>query len=227
MRRGPKVAVAALVAGLACIGYVGLYPRAEFLLGGAMVNAGLRLQDQLHAYDFEHEHDITPGQVWAEFERQNEAAAAVRSRFPRSSEHPVIAMLVCMDARIDTSELAGDTRRYYYIIRTAGSVLDEEEQEMLELAVRNGVKVLVLTRHTDCAAEKVAADPEMRKGFPALSASVDARDRQLASFLARPFIADRIAKGELLVKDVLIDTRSDHLIGGTREGATATGPRHL
>ena len=28
-----------------------------------------------------------------------------------------------MDARIDTSELVGDTRRYYYIVRTAGSAL--------------------------------------------------------------------------------------------------------
>ena len=44
-----------------------------------------------------------------------------------------------MDARIYTNELVGDTRRYYYIVRTAGSVLAPPEQEMLELAVLNGV----------------------------------------------------------------------------------------
>ena len=59
-----------------------------------------------------------------------------------------------MDARIDTNELTGDTRHYYYVIRTAGSVLSEREEEMLELAVENGVELVVLTTHSDCAAEK-------------------------------------------------------------------------
>lgn len=205
------LSVAAVVALLAVV-FVMTNPRAEFSVGGAMVNVGFRLQDHLHAYDFEHEHDITPAEVWTEFERQNEVSASVRTRFPRSTEHPVIAMLVCMDARIDTSELAGDTRRYYYIVRTAGSVLGEEEQEMLELAVQNGVKVIILTRHTDCAAEKAAADPEKRKAYPALTTAVDERDQRVAEFLARPLIADRIAKGELLVKNLVIDTQSDQLI---------------
>ena len=62
----------------------------------------------------------------------------MRTRFPRSTNHPVIAMLVCMDARIDTNELAGDTRHFYYIVRTAGSVMAEQEEDMLELAVANG-----------------------------------------------------------------------------------------
>lgn len=34
-------------------------------------------------------------------------------------------------------------------------------EEMLELAVANGVKVVVLATHTDCAAEKVAGDPAL------------------------------------------------------------------
>jgi len=182
------------------------------VVGGALVNVGFRLQDRLHAYDFEHEHEISPAEVWTEFERQNELSASVRNRFPRSTEHPLIALLVCMDARIDTSELAGDTRRYYYVLRTAGSVLDIEEQEMLELAVQNGVKVIVLTRHTDCAAEAAAADPAKRKAYPVLTSAVDERDARVAEFLARPVIAEHIARGELLVKNLLIDTRSDHLI---------------
>ena len=72
-----------------------------------------------------------------------------------------------MDARIDTNELLGDTRHYYYIIRTAGSVLSPREEEMLELAVENGVKLVVLTTHSDCAAEKAASEPETRKRYPA------------------------------------------------------------
>ena len=188
-----------------------LNPRTQFVVGGALVNAGVALQDSLHAYDLG-KHELTPQEIWAEFEQQNHLAALVREQFPRSTEHPVVALMVCMDARIDTSELAGDTRRYYYVIRTAGSVLGDEEQEMLELAVRKGVKVVVLTRHTDCAAEKIAADPDSRAEFPRLSAAVDARAAHVEAFLKRPFIAERIARRELLVKQVFIDTRSEQQV---------------
>lgn len=44
-----------------------------------------------------------------------------------------------------------------------------EEEEMLDLAVANGVKVIVLTRHSDCAAEKVAKDPALREKTQASS----------------------------------------------------------
>lgn len=186
--------------------------RSRFIAGGALVNAGLRMQDRLEAYDFEHREQITAQQVWEEFMAQNELSAKVRSTFPRTARHPLVAMLVCMDARIDTNELAGDTRRYYYVLRTAGSVLSIEEQEMLELAVVNGVKLVVLTRHTDCAAEKAAADPALRAAFPKMAAGVDQRAERVAEFLARPLVAEKIAKGELLVKQLVIDTSSDHLV---------------
>lgn len=201
------VAIAVLAAGALL-----LSGQAQFLTGGALVNVGYRMQDHLHSFDFRHHEDITPDQVWKEFQAQNELAASVREKFPRSTYHPLVAMLVCMDARIDTNELAGDTRRNYYIVRTAGSVLSPKEQEMLELAVENGVKLIVLTRHTDCAAEKAAADPAMRARFPALTIAVDQRQRRVAELLARPAISRRIAEGKLLVKELVIDTKTEHLV---------------
>lgn len=176
-----------------------------------MVNVGYRLQNYLDSYDFEHHEDITPEQVWAEFSHQNEMASSVRRRFPRTARHPLVAMLVCMDARIDTVEVTGDTRKNYYIVRTAGSVINEEEADMLELAVSQGVKLVLLTRHSDCAAEKLARDPEERKKFPALTRSVDARDERTRAFLARPGIASRVAAGELLVKEMFLDTETADL----------------
>lgn len=195
-------------------------PETQFLLGGAMLNVGYRLQDGLHAYDFRHE-DVTPDQVWEEFVHQNEMASAVRSRFPRSTYHPVMAIVACMDARIDTNELTGDTRREYYIIRTAGSALAAKEEDMLELAVNNGVKVILLTRHTDCAAEKVDADPAQRLRYPALVESLDERDTRVKDFLARPAIAARIASGALLVKQMVIDTSNDHVLSEAPPAAVA------
>jgi hypothetical protein len=185
---------------------------AQFLLGGALVNLGYRMQDHLESYDFEHDHEITPEQVWQKILKQNRLAASVRETFPRSTHHPLVALVACMDARIDTNELAGDTRRYYYVIRTAGSELSEREEDMLELAVENGVKLILLTTHSDCAAEKVAASPSLRQRFPALARGVDERSERIRELLARPAIAARVQAGSLAVKLVDIDTMTERMI---------------
>ena len=201
---------AALVA--AAILAIVFIPSVEFLVGGAMVNLGFRLQDRLSHYDFEHDESISPEEIWAELKRQNQLAAGIRGIFPRTVRHPVVAILACMDARIDTSELVGDTRRYYYIVRTAGSALAPAEQEMLELAVVNGVKVVVLTTHTDCAAEGAAADPELRAKFPALAELMDKRTQHIDDFMERPIIREAIEAGELTIKYARIDTATDRLV---------------
>ncbi len=205
-----KTVIGAVLLGLLAVSFL-LSPRAQFLAGGVMVNLGYRLQDHIHAFDFDHDHGISSVQVWDEVSRQNDLAASVRKAFPRSTHHPLVAMLVCMDARIDTLELTGDTRKYYYVIRNAGSVISEREEEMLELAVANGVKLVLLTSHSDCAAEKAAADPETRARYPKLVAAIAEREQRIRELLARPAIAAKIAAGELLVKRMRIDTSTDHL----------------
>lgn len=204
------VVVALLLAGVLLGTRIGR--QAQFLLGGALINLGYRMQDHLESYDFEHQENITPEQVWEKILKQNRLAAGVRAAFPRSSHHPLVALVACMDARIDTNELAGDTRRYYYVIRTAGSELSEREEDMLELAVENGVKLILLTTHSDCAAEKVAASPELRRRFPALARGVDERPDRIRELLARPAIASRIQAGKLAVKLVDIDTMTERMI---------------
>lgn len=183
----------------------------QFVIGGALVNLGYRLQDPLSDYDFEH-HEASPPQIWQEFTRQNDMAAAVRARWPRTARHPLVALVACMDSRLDTNEIAGDTRRYYYVVRLAGSVLSTKEEEMLELAVANGVKVVVFTTHSDCAAEKVAHDPAQRPRYPNLSAAVDERESRFREFLSRPAIASRIAQGDLMVKWMDLDTQTERVL---------------
>ncbi len=184
---------------------------ARFVTGGALVDVGYGLQDGVESFDFANSHELTPDEVWGELQEQNRLSASMRVRFPRTPRHPLVALLVCMDARIDTNELVGDTRRYYYVIRTAGSVMGEREQEMLELAVRNGVKLIVLTTHSDCAAEKTAADPVARQEFPALAAAVDERERRVEEFLQRPKIAGAVREGRLMVRRAAIETLTDRL----------------
>jgi hypothetical protein len=184
--------------------------RIEFVMGGALVNLGYRLQDRLEAYDFEHNHPSAV-EVWSEFLHQNQMAAAVRTRWPRSVRHPVVAMVTCMDARLDTNEIAGDTRRYYYVLRLAGSVISVVEEEMLELAVSNGVKVVVFTTHTDCAAEKVAKDSVQRASFPNLSKGIDEREAKFREFLSRPLIREKLLQNHLLVKWMDLDTANERV----------------
>lgn len=208
----PRILVALLAFAAVLAGTITVSPRARFILGGAMVNAGYGLQDGIHDYEFHHHDGLKPDEVWKEFLAQNHLASLVRKQFPRSSPHALVAIVVCMDSRVDTVELAGDTRKYYYVVRTAGSVLSDHEEEMLELAVANGVKVVVLTTHSDCAAEKIAKDPEKRKLYPALAAAIDEREQRIAELLARPAIAAKIKSGELLVKRMHIDTPTEELL---------------
>lgn len=184
--------------------------RIEFVLGGAMVNVGYRLQDRLDTFDFEHHDEITPEQVLHEVVEQNRMSSAVRSQWPRSSHHPLVAIVACMDARLDTNELAGDTRRYYYVLRLAGSVIDKKEEDMLELAVNNGTKVVIFTTHADCAAEKVSRDPEKAKQYPSLTAAIRERKARLQEFMARPNVAAKLAGKQLLVRVMHINTDNEH-----------------
>lgn len=202
-----------LLAGIAALGgWLWFHrARAQFIAGGALVNLGYRLQDPLEDYDLEHHH-VSPAQVWAEFLEQNREAAAVRTRWPRSTRHPVIALVTCMDARLDTNEIAGDTRRYYYVLRLAGSALAPKDEEMLQLAVANGVKVVVFTTHTDCAAEKVAADPAVSGQYPELSRAVKERQARYDEFRGLPLIQQRLAEGQLMVKWVDLDTMNEQVI---------------
>ena len=185
--------------------------RIEFVLGGAMVNAGYRLQDRLHTFDFEHHEHITPEQVLKEVMEQNRMASAVRSQWPRSSHHPLVAIVTCMDARLDTNEIAGDTRRYYYVLRLAGSVIGKKEEDMLELAVNNGTKLVIFTTHADCAAEKVSRDPDKARQYPHLTSELVQRRARLEEFMARPSIQAKIANGGLLVRAMHIDTATERI----------------
>jgi hypothetical protein len=64
----------ALVIAIPCA-VINLSARAEFVLGGALVNLGYRLQDPLDQFDFSHGHDVQPAAIWDEALRQNHLAA--------------------------------------------------------------------------------------------------------------------------------------------------------
>ena len=120
-----------------------------------------------------------------------------------------------MDARIDTNELVSNiTTLLLHKFAPQRSVLSKhkEEEEMLELAVQSGMEVVVLTTHSDCAAEKAAASAEKRKQFPSLVQAVDEREMRTRELLRAPLIASRIAEGKLAVKQINIDTLTEQIL---------------
>ncbi len=193
------------------LGFVLTQKKLMFILGGAFIDLGYLLQDGHSKYDFTHEGDITPEQILFEIKNQNKLASEIREKFPRYSYHPLAALVICMDSRLDTNEIIGDTRKFYYIIRTAGSVIREKEEEMLELAVDNGVKLIIFTTHTKCAAEAVATDPLRKKEFPFITSAVESREIEIQRFLKRTKIAQKIAEGKLSVKRAILETETEKM----------------
>lgn len=176
----------------------------HFFVGGVFINIGYRFQDHVdHADDNSHS---PPKTQINNLLKRNQISSYVRKLFPRSVQHPKIAILTCMDARLDTVELMGDTRRSYYTIRSAGSVMDPLQQEMLELSVEGGVNVIVLTKHTDCAAEKAVKDGLRSLRYKHLSDKIRSREQDIHNLLNRELISSKIKKGELIVLDAIVRT---------------------
>jgi len=187
----------------------------QFVLGGAMINIGYRFQDHIK-HGVAHPENQTPDRMWGEIKKQNKLASSIRSMFPRTTHRPKVAILLCMDARLHDDELTGDSRQLYYIIRTAGSVLPNVEQDMLELSIEKGVEVVVLTTHEDCAAEKASKDKKMSKKLPFLCDAVKHRKKDIRDFLARPSIKEKVESGKLIIVNAHIDTTNGMLVPDTK-----------
>ena len=67
-----------LIALLSAVTLLLLSERVQFVMGGALVNLGYRMQDHLGAFDLVHHEDIDPGAVWDEVLAQNHMAASIR-----------------------------------------------------------------------------------------------------------------------------------------------------
>ena len=109
----------------------------------------------------------------------NAETADFRSLFPRKFHHGQVLLLLCMDCRLSPEEILGDARPYYYTPRVAGGYISPKVREMIRLAIKAGVRLVVLTKHDDCAAERVAASEEAAE-FENLGAALADREAQIA-----------------------------------------------
>jgi carbonic anhydrase len=126
-----------------------------------------------------------------------------KNRPTRSSTH--VAVLACMDARLNPYDLLGLSEGDAHTIRNAGGVVTEDAIRSLTISQRLlGTTEIMLIHHTDCGMltfrddevkAQIEADTGLRPPF-ALEAfpDVDADVRQsIARIKASPFIPHRDA----------------------------------
>jgi carbonic anhydrase len=93
--------------------------------------------------------------VTDEYLKNNEAYAAV---FNRASDRPQplppskhVAVVACMDARLDVYRILGLADGEANVIRNAGGVVTDDEIRSLAISQRLlGTKEIILIHHTDC-----------------------------------------------------------------------------
>jgi carbonic anhydrase len=118
-----------------------------------------------------------------------------------------VAVLACMDARLDPARALGLEEGDAHVIRNAGGVASEDALRSLVISQRLlGTEEIILIHHTDCGMltftddavkDQIQADTGLRPSF-ALEAFPDADDdvRQTAARIrANPFVPRKDIRG--------------------------------
>ena len=111
-----------------------------------------------------------------------------------------VAIVACMDARLNPYELLGLTEGDAHVIRNAGGVITDDEVRSLVISQRLlGTREIILIHHTDCGMltftddefkAQIEADTGLRPGWAPKSFRDPAADvkQSLARIAANPFI---------------------------------------
>ncbi len=134
------------------------------------------------------------------------AATFTKGRLPVPPAKKV-AVLACMDARLDPAKVLGLDEGDAHVIRNAGGVATEDALRSLVISQRLlGTEEIVLVHHTDCGMEtfrddavkdQILADTGLRPSF-ALEAFPRAEEdvkQTAARIKASPFVARKNIRG--------------------------------
>jgi carbonic anhydrase len=134
-----------------------------------------------------------------------------------------VAILACMDARLDPARALGLEEGDAHVIRNAGGVATEDAIRSLVISQRlQGTNEIILIHHTDCGMEgfrdddlkdQIFADTGIRPSFALESfpeAAVDVR-QTAARIKASPFVPHKAIRG--FVYDVATGRLDEVLLG--------------
>jgi carbonic anhydrase len=118
-----------------------------------------------------------------------------------------VAVLACMDARLDPAKALGLQEGDAHVIRNAGGVASEDALRSLTISQRLlGTEEIILIHHTDCGMEtftddevkqQIAADTGLRPSFAleAFPAAEEDVKQTAARIKASPFIPNKNIRG--------------------------------
>jgi carbonic anhydrase len=118
-----------------------------------------------------------------------------------------VAVLACMDARLDPAKALGLQEGDAHVIRNAGGVASEDALRSLVISQRLlGTEEIILVHHTDCGMEtfsddavkeQIRADTGLRPSFAleAFAAAEDDVKQTAARIKANPFVPRKNIRG--------------------------------
>jgi carbonic anhydrase len=140
--------------------------------------------------------------------RRGREADSARAGSPRPPAKR-LAVLACMDARLDPAKALGLQEGDAHVIRNAGGVATEDALRSLIISQRLlGTEEIILIHHTDCAMEtftddavkdQIMADTGLRPSFALESFPKAEEDvkQTAARIMASPFLPSKRMRGYL------------------------------
>jgi carbonic anhydrase len=93
---------------------------------------------------------------------------------PPPTPRKKLAVVACMDARVNVERLLGLEVGDAHVIRNAGALVTEDVLRSLEASRALGTERVVLMLHTDCAVRNGELDAAAREAAAAIGGSVRA-----------------------------------------------------
>lgn len=168
--------------------------------------------------------ELTPDEVMNEFLSDNRVVSSVRRwlikwgimRDPQGVPHPDRLVVACMDGRIQMHAVVGSLKLNMDCLRLPGSVTTELAMvESIAVSINeHKVKFVAILRHTDCAMEKIKADPNSpgQRRYGCLVNALSKGDRFLELLKEHNQEAyERFAQGKVKIGQGILDTR-DNLV---------------
>ena len=151
--------------------------------------------------------DPTPDRVIANVLGYNRRAAG-QHKPPVTATH--IAVVRCMDRRLDLSRIFGDLKFVDDIANPYGAVTPNVIEALKIAVAKHGVRVIFLLEHTGCAARQIAHGDEA-DAYPLTAQAVHEHEENVRILLGEPVIDQAMREGRLQVVCATIVTESDRL----------------
>lgn len=186
------------------------------LLSGGLANLAMVVEGLGAAVAGRARSGRSPHELLGEVERWNRLesrAARLRRPWMRHPVAPDVALVRCMDARFSGRETMGGLLGWCFDLGTPAGISPPLVLAGLEVAVLvRGVRLVIFSEHSDCAAKRTAADPAWGERAAALADEIARMGKRRQEFVERPAIATRIRAGELVVVAGWHDEETQRLV---------------